>query len=101
MSKKSKKKEEAIEGEEDQKKFKITDLYKNKQYYAITNLVFWFGVIIVLVIIARGIPNVVDDGPLDGELQVKSEFEGYERYEKGVSLANMPKMRSKNENQDL
>lgn len=41
--------------EENQKKekFKITDLYKNKQYYAIINLVFYSIIILILIIGVR------------------------------------------------
>lgn len=38
---------------EENKKFKISDIIKNKQYYAIANLVFYFVLIIVLIIALR------------------------------------------------
>ena len=38
---------------EENKKFKISDIIKNKQYYAIANLVFYFVLILVLIIALR------------------------------------------------
>lgn len=42
-----------MEDNQKKEKFKITDLYKNKQYYAIINLVFYSIIILILIIGVR------------------------------------------------
>lgn len=44
---------------DEKKKFKISDLYNNKRYYAIANLIFYGILIICLIVIVRGTPDPI------------------------------------------
>ncbi len=80
MKSKKKKVEETEVLEEEQteeKKFKLIDIFRNKRYYAIANLVFWFGILLVLIIIARLTPETNNVNNSENDLEIKSEFSGF------------------------
>ena len=79
MSSKKKIENEALEEEqtEEKKKFKLIDIFRNKRYYAIANLVFWFGVLLILIIIARITPPTSSVKNPENDLEIKSEFSGF------------------------
>ena len=63
---------------QEKKKFKISDLYNNKRYYAIANLAFYGILIICLIIFVRGIPDPVENNNNNNSNgTVQSSVEGF------------------------
>ena len=60
-----------------EKKFKITDLITNKQYNAILNLVLGFGTIIILIIMIRlsgsSVPNNTNNNINNNGTQIRNQ----------------------------
>ncbi len=68
--------EEEEKKEEEKKKFKITELYTNKQYYAIANLVFYSILIIGLIIFVRLSPE--SNNETNKTINTKSNIVGFD-----------------------
>lgn len=64
---------------EEKKKFKLIDLVKNKQYYAIANLVFYSCLILVLIIGIRTSPSTSDNSSNlnNNGSNAQTKIEGY------------------------
>lgn len=64
---------------QEEKKFKISDLYNNKRYYAIANLAFYGILIICLIIFLRGIPDPIEKNNKNkqNENTIQSSVDGF------------------------
>lgn len=70
--------------EKEKKKFKLIDLFRNKQYYAILNLVFYFILILVLIIGVRTTSNSSTNIKLENKTNKigSSVVEGFDNIKK-------------------
>ena len=59
---------------EEKSRFHIIDIFRNKQYYAIANLSFWFIIIIILIVMMRISNPSVNSDSIKTSTNVENEF---------------------------
>ena len=59
-------------------KFKIKEIFTNKRYYAIANLIFYSSVILLLIVFVRTSPTTTDNDSLVDNQVVEKSIEGFE-----------------------